>query len=188
MDENTRKRLIAFTSQSLRQQGIRAVRMDVVAREMNMSKRTLYKVYESKDNLVNACLDAYAARIGNLFQLMKCNHPEPLSLLGEVSQAFVQMLYKADCAFWSDIAGSYRHIYEAIHNLWCEELERNLLSCKAECLVIPGLDVEKLTTSFMTVLRQARIMECPQAMLHDSAYFMLRGILTAKGLQLFKAG
>ena len=85
MDENARKRLIAFTSQSLRQSGIRAVRMDVVAREMSMSKRTLYKVYKTKDNLINACLEANIIRIENRFQIMKDSHPAPLTLVAEVS-------------------------------------------------------------------------------------------------------
>ena len=51
MDESTEKRIIAFTSQSLRQYGIRAVRMDDIARNMNISKRTIYQIYTTKDNL-----------------------------------------------------------------------------------------------------------------------------------------
>ena len=53
MDESTEKRIIAFTSQSLRQYGIRAVRMDDIARNMNISKRTIYQIYTTKDNLIN---------------------------------------------------------------------------------------------------------------------------------------
>ena len=175
--------MIAFTSQSLRQSGIRAVRMDVVAREMSMSKRTLYKVYKTKDNLINACLEAYIIRIENRFQIMKDSHPAPLTLVGEVSKAFVQALYKGERAFWVDITDGYRHIYDAICRIWSKELERNLFTCQAERLVMPGLDVGRFTASFLTVLSQARIMECPQAMLDDSAYFMLRGILTEEGLR-----
>ena len=70
MNEHVEKKLIALVSRSLRQYGVRAVRMDVIAREMNMSKRTLYKVYKTKDNLLNICLEAYADRMRNLFQIM----------------------------------------------------------------------------------------------------------------------
>lgn len=55
MDENTEKRIIAFTSQSLKEQGIRAVRMDDIARNMNMSKRTIYQAYITKENLIYIC-------------------------------------------------------------------------------------------------------------------------------------
>ena len=48
MDESTEKRIIAFTSQSLRQYGIRAVRMDDIARNMNISKRTIYQIYTTE--------------------------------------------------------------------------------------------------------------------------------------------
>lgn len=36
MNEHVEKKLIALVSRSLRQYGVRAVRMDVIAREMNM--------------------------------------------------------------------------------------------------------------------------------------------------------
>ena len=114
MEENIKKKLIAFTSQLLRQQGIRAVRMDDVAREMKMSKRTLYKVYQTKDKLVDTCLEAYAERMRNLLQLLQHSHPEPLAFLEECSKAFVQTLYRAERVFWTDIAEGYRSIYDTI--------------------------------------------------------------------------
>ena len=61
MNEYTEKRIVAFTSQSLRQYGIRAVRMNDIAKNMNISKRTIYQVYNTKNNLINTCLDAYWA-------------------------------------------------------------------------------------------------------------------------------
>lgn len=67
MNEYTEKRIVAFTSQSLRQYGIRAVRMNDIAKNMNISKRTIYQVYNTKNNLINTCLDAYLSRIENLF-------------------------------------------------------------------------------------------------------------------------
>lgn len=99
---------------------------------MSMSKRTLYKVYKTKDNLINACLEAYIIRIENRFQIMKDSHPAPLTLVGEVSKAFVQALYKGERAFWVDITDGYRHIYDAICRIWSKELERNLFTCQAE--------------------------------------------------------
>ena len=71
MDESTEKRIIAFTSQSLRQYGIRAVRMDDIARNMNISKRTIYQIYTTKDNLINTCWWVYQSRIENTFHKNK---------------------------------------------------------------------------------------------------------------------
>lgn len=56
MNEDIGKRIIAFTSQSLKEYGIHAVRMNDIARNMSMSKRTIYEIYASKENLIYLCL------------------------------------------------------------------------------------------------------------------------------------
>lgn len=48
MNKNAEKRIIAFTSQSLKEYGIHAVRMDDIAQNMSMSKRTIYQTYITK--------------------------------------------------------------------------------------------------------------------------------------------
>lgn len=68
MDEEKKKRLIIFTSQSFKQKGIRATRMDAIAHGLNISKRTIYEVYKTKDNLIGACLVSYSERTKNLFR------------------------------------------------------------------------------------------------------------------------
>ena len=81
MDESTEKRIIAFTSQSLRQYGIRAVRMDDIARNMNISKRTIYQIYTTKDNLINTCGWVYQSRIENTFHIIRYDSPDILEYL-----------------------------------------------------------------------------------------------------------
>lgn len=96
MDEHTRKRIIAFTSQSVKQYGIRAVRMDIIARHTNVSKRTIYQVFATKDNLINTCLEAYSGRMQNRFQLIAYNNPDPLACLWETCKAYIENLYKGN--------------------------------------------------------------------------------------------
>ena len=59
MNETVEKRIIAFTSQSLRQYGMRAVRMDDIAKQMNVSKKTIYQLYNTKDKLINIFVETY---------------------------------------------------------------------------------------------------------------------------------
>lgn len=91
--------MIAFTSQALRQYGIRAVRMDDIARNMSISKRTIYQAYVAKDNLINICLKSYLDRMKELFQIIKYNHPEALEQLWETSKAYIENLYKVERIF-----------------------------------------------------------------------------------------
>ena len=115
MDEHTRKRIIAFTSQSVKQYGIRAVRMDIIAQHTNVSKRTIYQVFATKDNLINTCLEAYSGRMQNRFQLIAYNNPDPLACLWETCKAYIENLYKGECIFWLDIYRHYQGIYLAIN-------------------------------------------------------------------------
>lgn len=182
MNENTGKKLIAFTSQALKHQGIRAVRMDAIAHDMNMSKRTLYKVYKTKDNLINTCLASYTERTRNLFHIIRCNAPHALAYLLEMAQAFINNLYKATCIFWTDVTRHYRHIYQAIQAIWTAELEQSLLTCQAERFIRADLNRKEFLDSFTTLLYNARIAECPIEMLRYSARCMLRGIMTPAGM------
>ncbi|WP_229034253.1 TetR/AcrR family transcriptional regulator [Bacteroides salyersiae] len=71
MNKNAEKRIIAFTSQSLKEYGIHAVRMDDIARNMGMSKRTIYQNYTTKENLIYTCLQDYRSRIMDMFRVVR---------------------------------------------------------------------------------------------------------------------
>ena len=126
MDEEKKKRLIIFTSQSFKQKGIRATRMDAIAHGLNISKRTIYEVYKTKDNLIGACLVSYSERTKNLFRIIECGSQCPLPRLLGTSKAFVENLYKGENAFWHDVTSHYGYIYDAIREIWYAELARRV--------------------------------------------------------------
>lgn len=188
MNEHTEKRIIAFTSQSLRQYGIRAVRMDDIAKNMTISKRTIYEVYTTKDNLVSTCVESYLSRMENIFQLIRYNNQNKLVCLWEISKAYIENLYRAECAFWIDVSrhSEYKYIYTTYNCMWSAELERIIATCQKGKYVIDDLNVQIFLESFTTLLYNARIVECLPTMLCNSAYFMLRGIMTEQGIEQFK--
>lgn len=177
--------MIAYTSQALRQYGIRAVHMDDIAKSMSISKRTLYQAYVTKDNLINACLESYLNRIRNLFQIIRYNYPEVLEYLWEISKTYIENLYRAECVFWLDVSKhlEYKYIYSSYNCIWADELEQMILACQKEKYVISNLNVSMFVKSFITLLYNGRIAECPYIMLHSSAYFMFRGIMTEQGIE-----
>lgn len=187
MNENTEKRIIAFTSQSLREYGIRAVRMDDIAQNMSMSKRTIYQTYVSKKNLIHTCLQNYQSRIINMFQIIRYNSPDAVTYFWAVAKAYIENLYKAKCIFWLDISqhSGYQYIYSSYNRLWSDELGKAILTCQEEKSVISDLKVDVFVESFTTLLYQARVAECTSSMLYQSAYFMIRGIMTETGNKRF---
>lgn len=189
MNENTERRIIAFTSRALRQYGIRAVRMDDIAKSIGISKRTIYQTYMAKDNLINTCLESYLNRTKNLFQIIKYNHPEVLEYLWEISKAYIENVYRAECVFWLDVSQylEYKYIYDSYNYIWTSELEQIILACRKEKYVITDFNVSMFVSSFTTLLYNSRVAGCLPAMLHNSAYFMLRGIMTEQGIEQFRS-
>ena len=157
MDEEKKKRLIIFTSQSFKQKGIRATRMDAIAHGLNISKRTIYEVYKTKDNLIGACLVSYSERTKNLFRIIECGSQCPLPRLLGTSKAFVENLYKGENAFWHDVTSHYGYIYDAIREIWYAELARRVSDCQTEGLVMPGLDVDCFLGTFTAGKKDIRI-------------------------------
>ena len=155
MDEHTRKRIIAFTSQSVKQYGIRAVRMDIIARHTNVSKRTIYQVFATKDNLINTCLEAYSGRMQNWFQLIAYNNPDPLACLWETCKAYIENLYKGECIFWLDIYRHYQGIYLAINQIWWDELKKSIAACQSTHRIQASLDTDIFLRSFTELLYKA---------------------------------
>lgn len=182
MDGQMEKRLIVFASQYVRQYGIHAMRMDTIARGMNVSKRTLYKVYGSKDNFMRACLASYTDRVMNLFRLLRMETPEPQRYLWALTKAFIDNFYRAEPVFWREITECYPHIHETIRNLWTEELAEAIEECKRKRWVIMELDSQRYASSLYAMFYHGRMAgSAPQAVSH-SAYFMWRGIMTIEGI------
>lgn len=187
MNENTEKKIIAFTSQSLREQGIHAVRMDDIARNMNMSKRTIYQTYTTKENLIYTCMQGYQDRIVNMFHIIKYDFPDIVEYFWAVSKAYIENLYKAKYVFWFDILrdSRYRYIHNSYNRIWSGELEKIILACQKEKLVMSDLRAKIFIESLTVLLYNARFAECMPSVLYRSAYFMLRGIMTESGLKRF---
>ena len=93
MTTNLRRRIVAVALQEFFRHGIKAVKMDDIARILSISKRTLYQVFEEKQQLLLECLKS--RREQNLqymqhFEQKGCNvienspdaWREPLVLLG----------------------------------------------------------------------------------------------------------
>lgn len=182
MNDLTRKELIIFTSQSLRQYGFRAVRMDIIAHNMKISKRTLYETYGTKENLISDCLKSYSDRTKNIFEITKYDASDPLKYLFNILEHYINNLYKAECIFWKDITKYYPQIYQSIQKIWTDELEEIIHICKNKLLVTPDIDIKSFLHSLTCFLYSARITNLPIDMLYKSAFYMLRGILTVSGI------
>lgn len=81
------KERILFTSKQLfHKYGIRSVKMDDVAKELTMSKKTLYQYYKDKDELVDETTKAHILRERNEFEEISRNSENAIEELFKVSK------------------------------------------------------------------------------------------------------
>lgn len=182
MNEYSEKRLIALASQNVRQHGIRAARMDVIARDMGVSKRTLYKRYYSKDNFIMVCLASYTERVRNLFCLLRMEASDLPQYLCALTKAFVGNLYKAEPAFWQDVKEHYPQIYETIWGTWVEELEKTVSECQEERWLDRGVAPKRYVQSLTDLFYHARMAALPSHSVFHLAGLLLRGSMTIEGI------
>ena len=167
---------------------MRGVRMDDIAKQMNVSKKTIYQLYNTKDKLINICVETYLNRVENIFRIIRHDSPDILVCLWEVSKAYIENLYRANPPFWNDVFrySEYKYIFTEYNSVWSSELENIISICQKEKYIIPDLDISAFLESFTTLLYNARFVECLPVMLRNSACFMLRGIMTANGIERFE--
>ena len=60
--QSLKTRILEAASDAFSQKGIKSVRMDDIAQSLNISKRTLYEIYENKEVLLYECLKTSKAR------------------------------------------------------------------------------------------------------------------------------
>ena len=98
-------------------QGIKAVRMDDIAKELGVSKRTLYELFGDKEELLYLCLKQHMS-IVNEKVAQKARQAE--NLLEAILTGFLEITQYSETN--NRIAGNLRKFYPSVH----ERLHREL--------------------------------------------------------------
>ncbi len=110
-----RERILAAFSARAHRAGIRSVRMGELASELRMSAMTLYKHFESKDELVAAAVDAWALELAAIDSLdwesaHSCN--AVLDMLLTWADAWTASLSSVSRAFFEDLKRDHPDSWE----------------------------------------------------------------------------
>lgn len=129
----------------------------------------------------------YKDRTENMFRIIRYECPDAIGNLWAIAKAYIDNLYKANNVFWFDVSQSpeYKFIYDSYNRIWSNELEAVIQTCKKEGYIIYNLNSATFIECFTTLLYISRVRECFPALLLNSAYYMIRGIITEAGTELF---
>lgn len=82
--EQMRERVIVAASKAFLEKGVKAVTMDHVARELKMSKRTIYQLFKDKEALLLACYEKQHKQDQAMMERMAVNAGNVLEALLEI--------------------------------------------------------------------------------------------------------
>ncbi len=177
-----------------RKYGIKSITMDDIAREIGISKKTLYLFITDKKDLVNKVLDFEMERTRACFNELKPLGKNAISELFEVNRIMVEMMKRYSPSFDYDLKKYFPDINQRVlqnrRNGMHESVLANLKRGKAE-----GLYRSELNEEIITKLQISRIENMYSDAMFSGADFKMenvfkelfiyhiRGIANKKGIK-----
>ncbi len=184
-------------SELYQQYGIKSVTMDDVARELGMSKKTLYKYFSNKDDLVGQFVD-------HLVNERRCNVNTILNKdlnaieeLFEVNEHVIQMLKNYNPSTEYDLKKYYPQHYEKVRKLRRNNMYQavidNIRKGKREGLfrnnlnedIIARVHVSRIENSFANEMFTIDELTS-RGFVTEMMEYHIRGIASKKGIEFFE--
>ena len=101
--QSLKTRILEAASDAFSQKGIKSVRMDDIAQSLNISKRTLYEIYENKEVLLYECLKTSKARAQEEMALIAAQRANVMDIILDIYRSKMSQLQKINPQFYSDL-------------------------------------------------------------------------------------
>ena len=129
--------------------GIKSVTMDDVARELGMSKKTLYQYIENKNDLVSKVLDYHLFEKDCSFKKISKKNLNAIEELLEVGVQIIKSIKDYNPSTEYDLKKYYPELFKKLHTVrkerMFESIIKNIQKGKKEGLFRDDLDEEIIT-------------------------------------------
>lgn len=175
--------------------GIRSVTMDDIARELGISKKTIYQYFKDKDDLVERAVSNYIKSQENKID-MCCNGEgmNAIDQLLEISKSLIShhsrinhsMIYdlqKYHPRAW-DLIINFRkeHAYTNIYNNLLLGIQEELYCKEQKADIIAHLYVSKMEIAFNELMNETRQYSFEEVF-NSLFIYHIRGVSNARGLK-----
>lgn len=190
-----KERIIEQAMQMFVTQGIKSVRMDDIAQQLGVSKRTLYELFVDKEGLLYLAMERY-------FECKRVERTEACAGARNVLEAMFMVLgcVADESEVIQRLLGNLRKFYPAVHARLMREgnaqsrldLQQMLETGIAEGLFTGTFNIDlAITVLYYTAsaITMRKDIPLPEGMTEREAFVQIisnffRGISTAKGLEL----
>lgn len=183
----TKEEIIRTTQEFITRNGIRAVRVDEIAQTLGISKRTLYEMFNDKNDLIGACLDAMSQQQQQ--RIAACRRRRsgnPLQKTIRLMNEYIENLYQVDKSFLTDLRRKviFAEHYDEHREFWIKELTLLLDTCRKQELLLPEIDAPAFANQLLVTLLDLRLNGTSREEVSLFCRTILRGAATRQGIEL----
>ena len=179
--------------------GIRNLRMDDVARELRISKKTIYRCYSSKAELMDAVVDSVLRTAEAQFSAVR--HDAALATVAKIRASFTvahAVFRRIGERVLEDLAYSHRDLWQRVdtrrRSILHTHFQELIRAGRNEGVVRSDLDtaltVTVLVRALTRVIRPDELVELPypiEAVFDNLMTLLITGVLTERGRTDFQA-
>lgn len=182
----TKEEIIRTTQEFITRNGIRAVRVDEIAQTLGISKRTLYEMFNDKNDLIGACLDAMSQQQQE--RIAACRRRRsgnPLQKTIRLMNEYIENLYQVDKSFLTDLRRKviFAEHYDEHREFWIKELTLLLDTCRKQELLLPEIDAPAFANQLLVTLLDLRLNGTSREEVSLFCRTILRGAATRQGIE-----
>ena len=182
----TKEEIIRPTQEFITRNGIRAVRVDEIAQTLGISKRTLYEMFNDKNDLIGACLDAMSQQQERIAACRRRRSGNPLQKTIRLMNEYIENLYQVDKSFLTDLRRKviFAEHYDEHREFWIKELTLLLDTCRKQELLLPEIDAPAFANQLLVTLLDLRLNGTSREEVSLFCRTILRGAATRQGIEL----
>ena len=152
----TQEKITETASELFLKHGVKVVTIDRIVSELRTSKRTLYKFFKDKDELLVECIFEYHKRVREENEKIIHDAPNAIAAMGMLHQKILERAYTINPNFYPDIFRFHSNIEPVLEKagLYANEEMLHLANWGIEDgIFIEDLDIEVVGTTVLYLLK-----------------------------------
>lgn len=187
-----KKKILAYVMGEFRKQGIRAVKMDNVAKALGISKRTVYEIYNDKEAILIDGLAMQSETARQTLQQVAASQANVIEMLAAFYEMNMEDVSAVNPVFYTDVE-KYPKAVEFIRKMGEERdrlavgfFERGIREGYFYDNIDYDIILQLAKHTSMSVMQNQLFNKYPlKQLLRNMLIVYLRGVCTAKGVELF---
>ncbi|MBQ4083360.1 MAG: TetR/AcrR family transcriptional regulator [Bacteroidaceae bacterium] len=188
-----RERIVTTASRLFQAQGVKQVRMDDIARELSISKKTLYELFSDKEELLLEVVKVISMGFHKNIKEIICSSANVLEQIFMLYKRVIEHCREVNPLFFIDLMRypQVQAFFEQVHVQHADRIKEWLMMGVKQGLLRDDVNYEVFLRQdgfqMDKLLINPEVRNYPAEVIYDSVVLvMLRGLATEKGLEIIK--